>query len=173
MPTAESRDNRPPGVGARAIVMHRGHVLLLRGQEPARTYYFLPGGGVRHGETMQAACEREVLEETGISVRATRLLYVREFIAARHKRRTQGMPGTHHVVAGLFLCEVTGADAGREPAELGRFTPDRNAAGVTGMVWMKQSELAEAEIHPPQVKQALLADFPPPIDTGTQFWPEE
>ncbi|MCC6464827.1 MAG: NUDIX hydrolase, partial [Planctomycetes bacterium] len=98
-------------VTARAVLLHRGRVLLLRAEEPGREYYFLPGGMVRHGERMEDACVREVAEETGIEVRVLRPLYFREFIAARHRRRARGMPEHHHVVALVFLCEVAGPQA--------------------------------------------------------------
>ncbi|MBX3459231.1 MAG: NUDIX domain-containing protein [Planctomycetes bacterium] len=160
-----------PLVGARAIVLHRGYVLLLRGEEPGRVYWFLPGGMVRHGESLRQACEREVLEETGVRVRAGPMVYLREFIASRHKRITRGMPPNHHVVAGVFLCEVTGDGADREPGQLGTFVADRNAKGVTGMAWVKLAEVEGLEIHPPQLKSALLAGLAG--DTPLQFWPEE
>jgi ADP-ribose pyrophosphatase YjhB (NUDIX family) len=158
---------------ARAIVLHRGHVLLLRGEETNRVYYFLPGGMVRHGETLAACCEREVLEETGVRVHARRMLYLREFIAARHVRRTRGMPEQHHVLAALFLCEVAGSFAQQSPTTLGRFQPDAGAHGVTGMFWLPQVQIAGIELHPPQLKDALVGEFPPPPEMGVQFWPED
>ncbi len=167
------QSNQRPLVGARGIVLHRGHIMLLRGEEPGRVYYFLPGGMVRHGETLGAACEREVFEETGVRVHARRMLYVREFIAARHKRRTAGMPENHHVVAAVFLCEVAGSFAAQAPSTLGKFTPDHGAGGVTGLFWLPQNQIAGIDLHPPQLKEALTAEFPPPLDAGVQFWPED
>lgn len=45
-------------------------ILLLHGFEPAdpaKTWWFTPGGGVEEGETREEAAHREVAEETGIT----------------------------------------------------------------------------------------------------------
>jgi ADP-ribose pyrophosphatase YjhB (NUDIX family) len=59
-----------PCVGA---VVHdaAGRLLLIRrGHEPSRGLWSLPGGRVEPGETNEQAVEREVREETGLTVRA-------------------------------------------------------------------------------------------------------
>lgn len=159
----------PIRVAARALILHRGHVLLLHAVEPGREFYFLPGGGVHHGETMAAACEREVLEETGLRVRAVRPIYLREFIAARHNRRAAFMPADNHTLALVFLCELDAEQAKLEPAQLGAFQQDQGAPTVKGLRWLPLSKIASVEIHPPHIKAALLEGLP----QGLAFWPEE
>ena len=54
-----------------------GRVLLIRrANEPFRGAYALPGGFVDIGETVEAACRREVLEEAGIAIAELRLVGV-------------------------------------------------------------------------------------------------
>lgn len=59
-----------PCVGA---IVHdaAGRLLLIRrGHEPGRGLWSVPGGRVEPGESLAAAVEREVREETGLAVRA-------------------------------------------------------------------------------------------------------
>ena len=57
-------------VGA-VVLDARGQLLLIRrGNEPGRGLWSVPGGRVEAGESVAAAVEREVREETGLAVRA-------------------------------------------------------------------------------------------------------
>jgi 8-oxo-dGTP diphosphatase len=51
-------------------------LLIRRGHEPYAGSYALPGGFVEIGETVENACRREALEETGIKVDMLRLVGV-------------------------------------------------------------------------------------------------
>lgn len=55
----------------------RGRVLLIRRKhEPFKGAYALPGGFVEVGETVEAACRRELIEETGIEASTLALIGV-------------------------------------------------------------------------------------------------
>jgi 8-oxo-dGTP diphosphatase len=51
-------------------------LLIRRGHSPYAGSYALPGGFVEIGETVEEACRRETLEETGIKVDVLRLVGV-------------------------------------------------------------------------------------------------
>jgi 8-oxo-dGTP diphosphatase len=88
-----------PRVAAGAVVLHEDKVLLvLRGQPPAEGVWAIPGGSVELGETLQAAAEREVLEETGLHVRAGEIIYTFEAI----QRDEAGRVKFHYVIIDLL-----------------------------------------------------------------------
>ena len=81
-------DRHPPGrrqrVGAYGICLNgEGHVLLTRAAPwlSVAGRWFLPGGGIDHGEDPQQALRREVAEETGLDVRIGDLLGVLSDVA--------------------------------------------------------------------------------------------
>jgi 8-oxo-dGTP diphosphatase len=64
-----------PKVATGVIFSYDGGILLVqRAINPSYGKWVFPGGYVDRGETLEAAALREVLEESGLSVRLTRLL---------------------------------------------------------------------------------------------------
>jgi ADP-ribose pyrophosphatase YjhB (NUDIX family) len=61
-----------PKLDVRGVVVRDGRVLLVRGTDDGR--WTLPGGWAEVGETPSEAVEKEVRQEAGFEVRATRLL---------------------------------------------------------------------------------------------------
>lgn len=87
----------------------RGRLLLIRrGRAPAQGSWSIPGGRCRAGEPPEAACVREVAEETGLAVQVVRL-------AGRVQRAG---PGVGYDITD-FVCRVVGGElaAGDDAAE--------------------------------------------------------
>lgn len=64
-------------IGVAGLIMSGGkhceHILLgRRGKDPNRGLYVLPGGGVKDGESLEQAFQREILEETGLQIEPTK-----------------------------------------------------------------------------------------------------
>lgn len=61
-------------VGVKVIAMREGQVLLVR--QTYRRGWYLPGGGAKPGESLEAAARRELGEETGVRAGPLRLVGV-------------------------------------------------------------------------------------------------
>ncbi len=110
---------RRPILGVGGVLFERGRVLLVkRGAHPAKGYWSIPGGKLAAGETLAEGVEREMLEETGMRVRAGALIEIYERLPR------PGASGTsdHYVVLD-YLCEATGGllQAGDDADEVGWF----------------------------------------------------
>ncbi len=104
-----------PLLGVGALIFRRDSVLLVeRGKEPLKGYWSLPGGLVETGERLEEAVAREVLEETGLTVKP---LYLAE-VFERILRDETGRAEYHYVLAD-YVCKPrsgrlkAGDDAGQ------------------------------------------------------------
>ena len=74
-----------PQLAVGAVVVHGGALLMVRrGHAPAEGAWTLPGGRVEHGEYLEEALRREVLEETGLEIAVDRLLGILEVVGEPH-----------------------------------------------------------------------------------------
>ncbi len=110
-----------PVVGVGAVVWKDGRLLLIRrGRPPRQGSWSLPGGRQELGETVQQTALREVLEETGVTIRILDLAAVVDLI-----HREGGLLQYHYTVID-FVAEWTGGEAvAGDDAEAVRWvTPD-------------------------------------------------
>jgi len=102
-----------------AIFDAQGRILLTKRADNGQ--WCLPGGAVEPGESVAEACEREVLEETGLSVRVKRLVGVYShsdmLVVYPDEKKIQ-------VVALHFEVEMVGGEAGlsNETSDFGYFS---------------------------------------------------
>ena len=93
-----------PVLGVGAVVIHEQRVLLVqRGNAPYRGMWCIPGGRVKYGESLQHAAEREILEETGIVIKAKQPVYTFEIIETENVDQA-----VHYVVIDLEADYVSG-----------------------------------------------------------------
>ena len=92
--------HRNPALTVDAVIVKNKKILLIkRKQEPYRGQYALPGGFVEYGETVEAALQREVIEETGLVVKINSLVGV----YSDPDRDPRG-----HVVSVAFAADIVG-----------------------------------------------------------------
>ncbi len=116
-----------PVLGAAAVVIHDGRVLLIRrGHAPDAGEWSIPGGAVDLGESVEVALRREVREETGLDIEVGAFLEIYE----RIERDADGAVRFHFVVLDYAATLVGGtlragddaADAAFvDPADLDRY----------------------------------------------------
>lgn len=88
-----------PRVRVGVVIPQDDQILLVRHRKGDRTYWMLPGGGLDYGETFARCAEREVHEETGLTISAERVLYLSEAICPR---------GTRHILNVFMLARLQG-----------------------------------------------------------------
>jgi 8-oxo-dGTP pyrophosphatase MutT (NUDIX family) len=102
-----------------AIFDKMGRVLLAKRQDNGQ--WCLPSGGVEPGESVAEACEREVLEETGLSVRVKRFVGV---YSHPDQLTVYSVTDKFQIVALHFEAEIVGGELGLsdETSDFGYFT---------------------------------------------------
>jgi 8-oxo-dGTP diphosphatase len=124
-----------PRVAVGAIVFKNDNVLLVRrGQPPSQDLWAIPGGSVEIGETLQEAAEREILEETGIAIRAQEPAYTFDVI----NRDESGGIRFHYVIVDLLADYLKG-----EPK------PADDAAEAR---WVSSQEINDLPVSAPTLK---------------------
>ena len=109
-----------PAIGVGVLVQDQDRVLLVQRSNPPRQgRWTVPGGKLRLGETLQQAAEREVLEETGLIIRAGDVVHVFEHL------EPEGDGWRFHYVVIDLLGTVTGGvlNRGSDAAAVRWFSP--------------------------------------------------
>ncbi|NQW24245.1 MAG: NUDIX domain-containing protein [SAR202 cluster bacterium] len=95
--------------GASAIIFDEAREKILLTQREDNARWCLPGGGMDPGESAAEACVREVLEETGLVARATKLvgIYTSPNLLIEYPDGNKIQP-----TAFSFEAEITGGELG-------------------------------------------------------------
>lgn len=119
-----------PRLAVGGVVIKDDRVLLVcRGRPPAFGEWAIPGGSVELGETLQQAVERELREETGITVRAGEICYTFEAV----KRDDEGRVRFHYIIIDLTAEYISGEIA--------------PASDVTEAAWLTPGDLAGRPVN--------------------------
>jgi ADP-ribose pyrophosphatase YjhB (NUDIX family) len=124
-------------VGVGGVVIDGGKALLIRrGREPLMGQWSLPGGNLELGETLEEGVARELLEETGLTVRVGELIEVFDRIymedagdVSSKAGGTKKGPRFHYVIVD-YLCELISGEA-------------KAASDVTEVAFVREEDLGE------------------------------
>ena len=125
---------------AKALVVWQDKVLLNRCRSRLGEYYALPGGGQHADETLEEAVRREVLEETGLTVRPVRLAAVYERIASGRE------DGANHKLYFIFQCELE---------DVPQAAPTETDTCQIGMEWVPVEGIERENLFPAAVRAQL------------------
>ncbi len=143
-----------PLLGVGAVLIHRGHVLLVqRGRPPRLGMWTFPGGLVEVGEPLFLAAQRELREETGLDAEPVDVVDVYEVI----DRDKTGRVRYHFVIVEVLMRYLGGDLRAGDDAAAVAWVPlaDLNRAGIGPGV---ARVVARARQH--------LADEASPSDTS-------
>ena len=102
---SESRSCKAPQVAVGAIVVKDEKILLVkRNKAPHKGLWAIPGGSVELGETLQEAAEREIREETGLTIKAKEPVYTFDLI----ERENDGSIRFRYVIVDLAADYLSG-----------------------------------------------------------------
>jgi len=127
-----------PIPGVAGVVIDGNRVLLsIRGKAPSKGKWGLPGGAVEVGEAVREAVVREILEETGVTVKPVKLITVFDSIHRDEDDRVR-----YHYILFEYLCEYVS----------GEVTPRSDAPDAR---WVEFKDLDSIDIMP-STKKFLL-----------------
>ena len=131
---------------ARAIIIENGKLLVMFRNKHGSQYYTLVGGRLDGDETPEQAVDREVMEETGLKVTSSRLVFFEDHPEPYNKQY-------------IFLCEVAphGDVAIQDYSEEGMM--NRLEANVHKPLWVELKGLEQIPFRTPQLQQAIALGF--------------
>lgn len=94
-----------PRAAVGAVVIKEGKILMVkRSKAPQKGKWAIPGGSVKLGETLQEAAEREIKEETGLTIEANEPVFAFDLI----EQDSAGNILFHYVIIDLLADYIDG-----------------------------------------------------------------
>jgi len=121
--------NAPIVAVAALIYNKKGEILLVRRKaEPGRGLWSIPGGAVEVGEKLLDALKREILEETGLTIKPISIIDIAEVIKKDEDNRIK-----YHYIIIDYIAEVSS----------GILKPSTD---VSDAIWIKVNKISEYKL---------------------------
>lgn len=118
----------------RALIIKNRKILVCR--TAGRDYYFLPGGHIEFGETMQVALRRELLEELGVELTKAKFIGAVENIFMQNEIQK-------HEVSFIFHVDIKESEVVSKEEHISFF-------------WLGMDEFVQNNIAPFSMKDAII-----------------
>lgn len=148
---------------AKAVIVKDGQILLVRYEDSSEmglgTWFALPGGRQQPGETLHEALQRECVEEIGAKVQIGKLLFVREYVHARHELAGRGRD--QHKVEFMFACDLEETTGNTDSGDVDQ----------ASIEWISVEQLDDLNIFPRRLRQlqTLMTSGDSPVYWGDQY----
>lgn len=130
-----------PRLAVRAAILHQNRVLLVNAYPGQKSdLWCLPGGGVKPGQSLPQNLQREVAEETGLSIRVGAPIMVNEF---------------HDPASGFHQVELFFRATLTAPVDITLHDPE---GVVNRFCWAARAELAQRRHKPDCLADAVWGD---------------
>jgi 8-oxo-dGTP diphosphatase len=125
---------KPHRIAAAGIILKDDAILLVRYGTGPKSFLVGPGGALEESENVEQAIIRETKEETGITVRPRKVLWIEDLQCSGYKMSKTWM-----------LCDyMSGTVIPTEGAK---------AEGISEARWFQRSELASETVYPSPIMQ--------------------
>lgn len=127
---------------ARAIIIEDGKLLVMYRNKHGSEYFTLVGGRVNDDESTEQGLEREIYEETGLSVIRSQLVYIEEHPAPYNQQY-------------IYLCET----APHGEINLQEYTEEaflnKLDANIHKPMWVDAQHFGRLAFRTPQLQEAI------------------
>ncbi|MGZ3790464.1 MAG: NUDIX domain-containing protein [Bacteriovorax sp.] len=131
---------------AKAIILEKDKILLIKISNKENKYFILPGGGQEKFETLQQTVIRECMEETGYHVKVLDIMFIRDYIARNHEFAL--INPEFHQVEFMFNCRIDHEKEKRECTVL-----DHDQVGIE---WVALNEILSVNLYPGIIREKIV-----------------
>ncbi len=131
------------GQAARAIIIENGKILVMHRNKYNSKYFTLVGGRLNENETPEQAVAREVLEETGLKVTSTKLVFYEDHPEPFNKQY-------------IFLCTVAPHEDAAVQTMSEEGVMNRLGMNLHEPVWADVGSFGRLEFRTPMLQKAIL-----------------
>jgi ADP-ribose pyrophosphatase YjhB (NUDIX family) len=131
---------------ARAIIIENNKVLVMYRNKYGSEYFTLVGGRVNDDESIEQGLEREIFEETGLSIIRSQLVYTEEHPAPYNEQY-------------IYLCEVAphGEISVQDYSEEALL--NKLDANIHTPMWVDMNHFGRLAFRTPQLQEAITKAF--------------